>query len=499
MHPLARCRRRLAQRVALQRGKRLRGDLVQDEPRRHHLACDFLEVGRLLLRPQQHALDRALVLALQRPHLVELLDQSPFAHRQRLPHLLADALDHRQRLRADDVLLRRHQRVDQRILQLAQAAGGQQPLVVLQLGHQPLLRRHGEDAAAVKAQPLADQGDLPLHLGVDLGGRLQPVPQPVDLVEHRDVLISGAGVANDVAPHVEVALGQPGVGRQHEQHRVRARHQRQGQFGLGADGVQPRRIEKHQPLPEQRMRKIDHRVPPARDLDRAVGIDAGLLVRIVGVEQAVAPRHLGPHADRLGDELERLQHAVGRRRVDREGLPVGLGAAVLGGAAGPRTRLDRQRADARCEPLVVHQLGGTHRRAARRCRQDAPAAVGEEDGVDQLRLAARELGDHGDDQLVLGQPVERHADPARRLGVEQLVVLQPAADLDDRLRQRVTPCPVVLERAGEFGHLSVGLQANESMKPGKPGGSAQADFNLSRPLRRPAAGADQRRWQCGQK
>jgi hypothetical protein len=39
--------------------------------------------------------------------------------------------------------------------------------------------------------------------------------------------------------------------------------------------------------------------------------------------------------------------------------------------------------------------------------QDAVAVIAEKDGVDQFRLAARELGDEGDDQLVLAQALEQ--------------------------------------------------------------------------------------------
>ena len=51
---------------------------------------------------------------------------------------------------------------------------------------------------------------------------------------------------------------------------MRVRQQRQRQFRFGADRVEARRIEDHQALFEQRVRKIDDRVSPAWNLDESV-------------------------------------------------------------------------------------------------------------------------------------------------------------------------------------------------------------------------------------
>ncbi len=75
-------------------------------------------------------------------------------------------------------------------------------------------------------------------------------------------MIAVPGVADDVPPDIEIALRDTGIGRQHEQHRMRVRHQRQRQLRLGTDRVQTRRVENDQAVLQQRMRKVDDRVAP---------------------------------------------------------------------------------------------------------------------------------------------------------------------------------------------------------------------------------------------
>jgi hypothetical protein len=87
-----------------------------------------------------------------------------------------------------------------------------------------------------------------------------------------------------------------------------------------------------------------------------------------------------------------------------------IGSSSIDGALGP----------------VEHQLGRAHRRAARRRGQDPVAVTGEEDGVDQLRLAARKLGDEGHMQAIFAQLLEQLSDAPVGLGVAQLVLDQPA-------------------------------------------------------------------------
>ena len=293
--------------------------------------------------------------------------------------------------------------------------------------------------------------DLAPDLALDLVGRLQRVPQPVDLVEHGDV-VAMSRVADDVPPDVEVAARDAGVGREHEQHRVRARNERQRQFRLRPDRVQARRVEDHEAPLQQRMREVDDRVAPLRDLDHAARVDGDGLVGIFGIEQPVAARLLDGHPDRLGDHPERAEHSVRRTRVDRKHLPLVGKPLEVGRGSGPAARLDRQRAYARRQRRVVQQFGRAHRRAPRGRRQHALAVLREEDRVDQFGLAAGELGDEGDDELVLGEAIEREIEAPPDVAVEHLRLAHPLAQVDDRLRQRVAPVAVFLESGSQGSH-----------------------------------------------
>src|SRR3569833_1796897 len=74
-------------------------------------------------------------------------------------------------------------------------------------------------------------------------------------------------------------------------------------------------------------------------------------------------------------------------------------------------RLNRQQADVGLVALlIVEQLGGAHGGAAGVGGQEAALVVGEEDRVDELGLAARKLGDEGNDQTVSTQAVQAVVD-----------------------------------------------------------------------------------------
>ena len=224
------------------------------------------------------------------------------------------------------------------------------------------------------------------------------------------------------------------------------------ELGLGADRVETRRIEDHEALRQQRMREVDDGVTPHRDLDHAVGVDERAVVRVVGVVQPVALRVRDRDALDEADLTERIEHAVARRGVERMDLPLVGQRSIVGGGRMHGPRLDRQQADRRWQRLVVQQLGGTHRRAPRRRRQDALAVVGEEDGVDELRLAARELGDESDRQPVLAELRDQPRDPRFGFAVQQLRVAQPAAIALDGPRQLEAPGAVFLKFLDEAVH-----------------------------------------------
>ncbi len=179
------------------------------------------------------------------------------------------------------------------------------------------------------------------------------------------------------------------------------------------------------------MREIDDGVAPARDLDHALGIDRVGGIGIVLVVQAQRLGLRGRHAHGLHHVLERSQHALGRRRVQRHRMPVrsrGAGLQEVSGRGLLQACLDRQQPDARRLGLVIAQLGRAHRGAPRRRRQDAAPVVGKEDGVDQLALAARELGNKGDLEAVAAQHALDALHAVIGLGVVQVVLLQPGLE-----------------------------------------------------------------------
>ena len=233
----------------------------------------------------------------------------------------------------------------------------------------------------------------------------------------RPALVRGV-VGREVAvPDLEVGLRHAGVGGEDEQHRVRVRQEVERQLRLGADRIEPRRVEDDESLLQQRVREVDDRVAPARDLDAGfVGVLSAARIRPRAVAgEAVLARELRPGRASPATRVTRASLMFcARSEIERERLPLVGVVLELGDGRVLGAGLDRQEADRRRARGVVQQLGRAHRRAARRRRQKARAEVGEEDRVDELRLAARELGDERDDELVLMEPLDELRDLACR-------------------------------------------------------------------------------------
>ena len=83
-------------------------------------------------------------------------------------------------------------------------------------------------------------------------------------------------------------------------------------------------------------------------------------------------------------------------------------------------------------------------------RQQPLAEVGEEDRVDQLGLAARELGDERDDELVLLQALEQLLHLEVDLRVGEVLLRQPFVQRRDAGRQPAPPIGVGFETRGEI-------------------------------------------------
>ena len=268
-------------------------------------------------------------------------------------------------------------------------------------------------------------------------------------------------VAGEVlVPDLEVGLGHAGVGGEDEQHRVRVGQQVQRELGLGADRVQARRVEDHEALLQQRMREVDDRVAPARNVDACPR------------RRARAPRGCRPRRRRRArtcarastgtrftcdTRRQRLAHLLGVDEVERERHPLVGVVLELGDRRVLEPRLDRQQPDRRRARRVVEELGRAHRRAARRRRQQPLAEVGEEDRVDELGLAARELGDERDDELVLVQALEQLLDLEVDLRVGEVLLLQPLVQAGDARRQPAAPVAVGLESGREIARWAMAL------------------------------------------
>jgi hypothetical protein len=73
----------------------------------------------------------------------------------------------------------------------------------------------------------------------------------------------------------------------------------------------------------------------------------------------------------------------------------------------------------------------------------------EEDRVDQLGLAARELGHEGDDELVALEPAAQHVELNRDRIVDQLVRLEELRQAVEALDQRAAPTAQSIQTAGK--------------------------------------------------
>ena len=292
------------------------------------------------------------------------------------------------------------------------------------------------------ARVLADSPHLTIDLAVDLVLVAQFVPQPVDLVQHHQPALVRAvlGRANVVVPDLDVRFGHAGVGGQDEQHGMRRGQHAEGQFRLGAEGVQARRVQDHQPLIKQRVRQVDDGMTPFRNVDQTIvarpQADLGL---VLGDVKAHRLRRFARDGARFDDVLERFDHRGRRFDVERLDLPFFRQGLVFGDGGAVLACLDRQQLQARFRIPVVQQLGWAHGGAPGAGRQDALAEIGEEDGVDQLGLAARELGDEGDVELVVAQGSHDVIEALFGLRVAEVLSVQPTAQLAHRVGDLAAP------------------------------------------------------------
>ena len=392
----------------------------------------------------------------------------------------------------------------ERGLELGQAALVEAHLVAADARGQRLARREREHALHRHAERARRLLRLLRDLRLDLLERRERIVQRVDLVEDDEA--RRRVCAEVIAPDREVGLGDAGVGAEDEHRRVRARQQAQRQLGLGADRVEARRVEHHQALLQERMRVVDERVAPGGHLDLAVVVDGGVVVGRVVVPEAERARLLLADPFRARHFEQRLGELVGILHVEREPAPGARLAPHLAERQAFEARLDRQKEKRRGLVATPAELDRAHRRAARRGRQDAAAGVGEEDRVDELRLAARELRDERDDELLVAQTLAQRRDLIGRVALRELVLGEEAGERFEALAERGTPAAEGVEAGGERGSHRAPLRrsSHRSAAFSQATRSKHIVTVLCGPFARcaaswPAIRCFQRRWQPGQK
>ena len=331
--------------------------------------------------------------------------------------------------------------VRQQVFQRLDAGTHAQSGVAADAGRQRLLRRHREHPAARQLQHARGFLGLPLDAGLHLGIALQLVPQHVDLVQHRHVVI---GMAMHVfLPDFHIRARHPGIGRQQIHHRMRIGNHRQREFRLGAQRVEPGRIEYRQPGLQQRMRVIDHGIAPGRHLHGAVGAQQ---VTFAGVFAVPQPEFDGIHRRHrfgLGEFFQAFLQLPRIARVEQHPAPLDRHVLQARQRFAAAARFDRQQAQAGHVIGAGEQLGRAHGGAPGVGRQQALTVVGEEQGVDEFGLAARKLGDEGHHQLVLAQAGRGIGQPQGALGIDAVLAVEPVGVVGDRRRQPQAPFAVL--------------------------------------------------------
>ena len=279
------------------------------------------------------------------------------------------------------------------------------------------------------------------------------------------------------------------------------RQQRQRQFGLGADGVEAGGVDHHQPALQQGVRVVDQRMAPGGHLDRAVGFQPGVVLGVIGVPEAQPLGGLDRHALCQGHGRQRLRQLIGAVGVERDALPGLVAAAQFGHGQAAQAGLDRQQRQSRGLVGLVVELDRAHRGAARRGRQHTPAGVGEEDGVDQLGLAARELGHEGHGQAIGLQALVQGLQACAVGRVLEVVIAQEPRKSTDAAVECGAPDGLAVQAGGE------GAVHGQRHPSAASRGATAAKHLLTRPLRRNAQGvttggrtsarAAHRRWHPG--
>ena len=419
-------------------------------PHRVDLLGAGIELALLLLDTPAHVGDHRSILpaqAAQLQHLVVEVTAADVQHPARLGAQAGNAGRHR---RAQYLLALAQHTTGQHRLQLGQGAGAQQGVVMGDLGNQALLSRHRQHLVLCNAQHGSRRGALALDLRLHFAAHAQGIPQGVDLVEHHQpggVVFRLGGQM--LPPDGQVRAGHAGVCAQDKDNAMRLGQQTHRQFRLCTHGIQARGIQDHQPLAEQRVGDIDQRMPPGGDLHHSLRIGQGIVLGQLVMPEAQRTRFVQRDPARLRHLAQRGGQLLGVIHIQRDLGPLFRHQTPFGQGPGLQTCLDGQQPQAGRHASVITQLRGTHGGAPRAGRHDAPAVARKEDGVDQLGLAARELGHKSHHHLVGShlrlQPLEPLLDGI----VHQLVVAHPLRQLLEAQGKFPAPCAMQIQLAIE--------------------------------------------------
>ena len=405
-----------------------------------------VELALLLLDAVAHRLDHRGVLAPQAAQLGHLVVEVAVPDVDGARGFAAQAGHAVGHGRPQDRLPPAHDALGQGFLQHGQPAGFEQQVIGRDLGHQPLLCRHGDHPVQRNAQHLRGGAALALHLGLHLLCGVQGVPQGIDLVQHHQAAVHAVGRNGQVLPpDGQVGARHAGVRAQDEHHRVRLGNQVDRELGLCPHGVQPGRIQDDQALLEQGVGNVDDRVAPHGHLHQALRIRHWILVGQVVMPE---PQRAGVlHADlaHFRDFFQGFGDLVRITDVQGDFLPaVGLDAP-LRQALRLQPGFDGQQPKARGNAGLVSQLGGAHGGAPGTRGHDPAPIVGEEDGVDQLRFAAGELGDERHHDLVAADLLLEPVQALLHGGVHEVVRGHPVGQPLELLGELPPPDAVLVE------------------------------------------------------
>jgi hypothetical protein len=378
----------------------------------------------------EHLLGELAALVAQRAQHRRLDLVGAFDH-----HLLEHVAAIRQQLRAERRLERRQPALAQGRVVARDATGERHPC------------RDREDVAGVDAERARRLAQLLRDLQLDLALRGERVGERVDLVEDDEALRRVR--AEVVPPDRQVGLGHARVRAEDEDGGVGGRQQAEGELRLGADRVQAWRVEHHQTLLEQRVRVVDDGVPPRRHLDQPFVVARRVVIGVGVVPEAERTGPLLGDVLGAGDLDQRLGQAVGVVDVQLDPAPGARLQPQLGQRQPFEAGLDRQQHERRRLVVAPAELDRAHRRAAGCRRQDPPAGVGEEDGVDELRLAARELGDEGHHQLLVAEPFAQRRELVGSLAVGEGRARRGIGQVLEALAVGGTPAAEGVEAGGE--------------------------------------------------